>query len=260
MKLTVAGLSVRYGATQAIEGVDVAAHPGEVLAVIGPNGSGKSSLVKAIAGLVTHEGVVAFDGSTVRPERIGYMPQDIGARAALTVLEAVLLGRLGRLGLRVRPDDLAAVEAVLGELDLMPLASRYLGELSGGQRQLVFLAQALASEPALLLLDEPISALDIRHQLEVMEIVLRMTKSRGLTTLVILHDLNIAARFADRVLVMRKGRVVCCGQPDDVIELEMVASVFGVQAALSSAPDGRLIITPLRAIAAERAHAGRDLA
>jgi iron complex transport system ATP-binding protein len=230
--------------------VDLTAHPGEVLAVIGPNGSGKSSLVKAIAGLVKHEGVVRFDGSTARPERIGYMPQDIGARAALTVLEAVLLGRLGRLGLRVRPDDLAAVEAVLGELDLMPLASRYLGELSGGQRQLVFLAQALASEPALLLLDEPISALDIRHQLEVMEIVLRMTRARGLTTLVILHDLNIAARFADRVLVMRSGRAVCCGQPEAVIDAAMVASVFGVEATLSSDPQGRLIVTPLRALAA----------
>jgi iron complex transport system ATP-binding protein len=250
VKLTVEGLSVRYGATQAITGVDVAAHPGEVLAVIGPNGSGKSSLVKAIAGLVTHAGVVAFDGSPVRRERIGYMPQDIGARAALTVLEAVLLGRLGRLGLRVRPEDLAAVEAVLGELDLMPLASRYLGELSGGQRQLVFLAQALASEPSLLLLDEPISALDIRHQLEVMEIVLRMTKSRGLTTLVILHDLNIAARFADRVLVMRAGRAICCGRPEAVIDAAMVASVFGVEATLSADLDGRLIVTPLRAIAA----------
>jgi iron complex transport system ATP-binding protein len=248
VKLTVEGLSVRYGATQAIAGVDVAAQPGEVLAVIGPNGSGKSSLVKAIAGLVKHEGVVRFDGSPVRPERIGYMPQDIGARAALTVLEAVLLGRLGRLGLRVRPEDLAAVEAVLGELDLIPLASRYLGELSGGQRQLVFLAQALASEPSLLLLDEPISALDIRHQLEVMEIVLRMTKARGLTTLVILHDLNIAARFATAVMVMRKGRLVCHGKPTEVIDEGMVAAVFGVEAALSSAPDGRLIVTPLRAL------------
>jgi len=250
VKLTVEGLSVRYGTTQAIEALDVAAHPGEVLAVIGPNGSGKSSLVKAVAGLVKHDGVIRFDGSPVRPERIGYMPQDIGARAALTVLEAVLLGRLGRLGLRVRPDDLAAVEAVLGELDLMPLASRYLGELSGGQRQLVFLAQALASEPALLLLDEPISALDIRHQLEVMEIALSMTKSRDLTTLVILHDLNIAARFADRVLVMRSGRAVCCGRPEAVIDAAMVASVFGVEATLSCDPQGRPIVTPLRALAA----------
>jgi iron complex transport system ATP-binding protein len=249
VRLAVEGLSVAYGATQAIAGLDLVAHPGDVLAIIGPNGSGKSSVVKAIAGLVGHEGTVAFDGSSVRPERTGYMPQDIGARAALTVLEAVLLGRLGRLGLRVRRDDLDAVEAVLAELDLMPLTSRYLGELSGGQRQLFFLAQALASEPSLLLLDEPISALDIRHQLEVMEIVLRMTRVRGLTTLVILHDLNIAARFADAVMVMRRGRVVCCGKPDTVIDQSMVAAVFGVEAALSAAPDGRLIVTPLRAIA-----------
>lgn len=248
MRVTVEGLSVRYGATLAIESLDLVAEPGQVLAVIGPNGSGKSSLVKVIAGLVKHDGAIAFDGSPVRPERIGYMPQDIGARTALTVLETVLLGRLGRLGLRISPVDLAAVEAVMTELDLMPLASRFLGELSGGQRQLVFLAQALASEPTLLLLDEPISALDIRHQLEVMEIVLRMTKAHGLTTLVILHDLNIAARFADAVMVMRKGRVVCCGRPGDVIDEAMVASVFGVEAALSSAPDGRLVVTPMRAL------------
>lgn len=250
MRLTVEGLSVAYGPTQAITDLDLVAVPGEVLAVIGPNGSGKSSLVKAIAGLVKHEGIVSFDGSRERPERIGYMPQDIGARAALTVLEAVLLGRLGRLGLRVRPADLAAVEAVLDELDLTPLAARYLAELSGGQRQLVFLAQALASEPSLLLLDEPISALDIRHQLEVMEIVLRMTRARGLTTLVILHDLNIAARFADVVSVMRKGEVVCQGRPAIVIDEAMVAAVFGVEAALSAAPDGRLIVTPMRALSA----------
>lgn len=248
MRVTVKDLSVRYGSMQAIESLDLVAESGEVLAVIGPNGSGKSSLVKAVAGLVKHDGTVAFDGSPSRPERIGYMPQDIGARTALTVLETVLLGRLGRLGLRVGPADLAAVEAVLTELDLMPLASRYLGELSGGQRQLVFLAQALASEPTLLLLDEPISALDIRHQLEVMAIVLRMTRARGLTTLVILHDLNIAARFADRVMVMRRGRAVCCGAPGDVIDEGMVASVFGVEAALSSAPDGRLVMTPIRAL------------
>jgi iron complex transport system ATP-binding protein len=248
VRLTIEGLGVSYGATRAIEGVSLAAEPGEALAVIGPNGSGKSSLVKAVAGLLRHDGQVAFDGSARRPPRIGYMPQDIGGRAALTVLETVLLGRLGRLGLRVGAADLAAVEAVLADLDLTALASRYLGELSGGQRQLVFLAQALACEPTLLLLDEPISALDIRHQLQVMEIVLRLTKARNLTTLIVLHDLNIAARFADAVAVMRRGRLVRHGRPPRVIDAAMVASVFEVEAALSSAHDGRLIVTPLRAL------------
>ncbi|WP_199084498.1 ABC transporter ATP-binding protein [Bosea sp. ASV33] len=248
MKVRIESLSVRYGATTALAGLDLTAEPAEVLAVIGPNGSGKSSLIKAVAGLVPQQGRIVFEAEGGAERRIGYMPQDISSRAALTVLEAVLLGRLGRLGLRVKPEDLAMAQGVLDELDLGSLAGRYLGELSGGQRQLVFLAQALASEPNLLLLDEPISALDIRHQLEVMQIVRRLTHGRRLTTIVILHDLNIAARFADRIAVMGRGRLVCHGAPKAVIEPAMVAEVFGVEAAMSSGPDGALIVTPLRAV------------
>ena len=248
MRVSVTDLSVYYGATVAVEALDLTAEPGEFVAVVGPNGSGKSSLIKAIAGLVPHQGAIAFDGASLASARIGYMPQDTGSRAALTVLEAVLLGRLGRLGLRVDRADLAAAEAVLRSLGLTSLASRYLGELSGGQRQLVFLAQALASEPDLLLLDEPISALDIRHQLEVMQTVGRLTRELELTTIVILHDLNIAARFADRIAVMKQGRLICQGKPDTVVEPAMLATVFGVEAALSTAPDGRLAMTPLRAL------------
>ncbi len=246
MKVRIDDLSVRYGATTALTELDLTAEPSEVLAVIGPNGSGKSSLIKAIAGLVPYRGGIALDAAGGAERRVGYMPQDISSRAALTVLETVLLGRLGRLGLRVRPEDLAMAQGVLSEIGLDHLAGRYLGELSGGQRQLVFLAQALAAEPRLLLLDEPISALDIRHQLEVMEIVRRLTHERGLTTIVILHDLNIAARFADRIAVMRGGRRVCHGTPDAVIRTEMIADVFGVEAALSLAPDGSLVVAPLR--------------
>jgi iron complex transport system ATP-binding protein len=248
VKVRIESLSVRYGATTALAGLDLTAEPAEVLAVIGPNGSGKTSLIKAVAGMVPHQGRIVFEAEDGAERRIGYMPQDISSRAALTVLEAVLLGRLGRLGLRVKPEDLAMAQGVLDELDLGSLAGRYLGELSGGQRQLVFLAQALASEPNLLLLDEPISALDIRHQLEVMQIVRRLTHERRLTTIVILHDLNIAARFADRIAVMSRGRLACHGAPKAVIEPAMVAEVFGVEAAMSSAPDGALIVTPLRAV------------
>lgn len=248
MKVRIEDLSVRYGATTALAGLELTADPAEVLAVIGPNGSGKSSLIKAVAGLVPHRGSVVFEAGNGSERRIGYMPQDISSRAALTVLEAVLLGRLGQLGLRVKSSDLAMAGAVLDELGLRHLAGRYLGELSGGQRQLVFLAQALASEPNLLLLDEPISALDIRHQLEVMQIVRRLTHQRRLTTIVILHDLNIAARFADRIAVMCRGRLICHGSPKAVIEPAMIAEVFGVEAAMSSTPDGSLIVTPLRAV------------
>lgn len=248
MKVRIEDLSVRYGATTALAGLELTAEPAEVLAVIGPNGSGKSSLIKAVAGLVPHRGSVVFEAGNGSERHIGYMPQDISSRAALTVLEAVLLGRLGQLGLRVKSSDLAMAGAVLDELGLRHLAGRYLGELSGGQRQLVFLAQALASEPNLLLLDEPISALDIRHQLEVMQIVRRLTHQRRLTTIVILHDLNIAARFADRIAVMCRGRLICHGSPKAVIEPAMIAEVFGVEAAMSSTRDGSLIVTPLRAV------------
>ncbi|WP_186418227.1 ABC transporter ATP-binding protein [Bosea sp. CS1GBMeth4] len=250
MRLTIEDLSVRYGGTTALAGLGLSAMPGEVLGVIGPNGSGKSSLVKAVAGLVAHGGRILRGADDGAAARIGYMPQDTSTRAALTVLEAVLLGRLGSLGLRVKPDDLAMARAVLDELDLGRLAGRYLGELSGGQRQLVFLAQALAAEPKLLLLDEPISALDIRHQLGVMQTVRRLTHERRLTTVVVLHDLNIAARFADRIAVICAGRLIRHGRPAEVIEPETVATVFGVEAAMSAAPDGSLVVTPLRAVTA----------
>ena len=139
-----------------------------MLGIVGPNGSGKSTLVKAVAGLLKASGRIRFNGSEARPKSVGYMPQDLQTPMALTVLEVVLLGRLAELGLTVSADDLEAVRQVLQLLGMEALAGRYLSELSGGQRQMVFLAQALVSQPTVLLLDEPISALDICHQLEVL--------------------------------------------------------------------------------------------
>lgn len=211
--------------------VSLAAHPGEILVVIGPNGSGKSSLVKAIAGLVKHDGQVLFDQAAKRPSAIGYMAQDIVGRAALTVTEVVLLGRLGRLGLSVHPEDIRAVSRILAEIDLAHLAGRYLGELSGGQRQIAFLAQALAAEPAILLLDEPISALDLRHQLDVLELVRSLTRERRLTTVCVLHDLNAAARFADRLALMHEGRLFAIGAPAEVLTAPIIAAAFEMQRA-----------------------------
>jgi len=241
------GLSVRYGAQLALENASFTARPGEFLAVIGPNGSGKSSLVKAIAGLLVPSGGLSFDGGA-RPGRgIGYMPQDIGARATLTVLEAVLLGRLGRLGLRVSAADLDGVRAVLAELGIEALAPRYLEELSGGQRQLVFLAQALASAPKLLLLDEPISALDIRHQFDVLDRLRALTTERGLTTICVLHDLNAAGRYADQLFALKAGRTAAYGPVAQVLTRDLVATLFEVEALVEDR-EGRPSVTPLRAL------------
>lgn len=246
MKLAIRELSVRYGRTLAVDSVSLELAAGEVLAILGPNGSGKSSLVKAMAGQVPFGGGVAVEPAG--PARVGYMPQDVSSRAALTVLEAVLLGRLGRLGLRVLPDDLAMAGSILSELGIAALAGRYLGELSGGQRQLAFLAQALAAEPSVLLLDEPISALDIRHQLEVRETVRRLTRDRGLATAVVLHDLNFAARYTDRIAVMKSGRLVASGRPEEVIGPALMETVFGVEAVRTTGIDGCPAIVAIRPI------------
>lgn len=249
MKVVLEDLNVRYGACQAVAGVSLVAEPGEVLGLIGANGSGKSSVMKAIAGLIGHGGRIGFGDGGARPTRLGYMPQDIGGRSALTVLETVLLGRLDRLGLRVAAADLAAVAAVLAELDLAALSDRRLSELSGGQRQLVYLAQALAGDPPVLLLDEPISALDIRHQLDVLETVRRLTRSRNLSTLIVLHDLNAAARFCDRLGLMAEGAILVAGIPAQVLTPDHLAKAFHIEATIMADGDGFPVVTARRSLA-----------
>lgn len=250
MKIDVEKLVVRYGSHTAVDGVNLSATPGEILGVLGPNGSGKSSLVKAIAGILPHSGKVRIDGAVApSPSVIGYMPQDHQTRAALTVLETVLLGRLGRLGLRVSKADLAAAEEVLRDIGILSLAMRDLGTLSGGQRQLVFLAQALAGSPRVLLLDEPFSALDIRHQLEVAELLARLTRERKLTTIVVLHDIPMAGRLTDRLALLEGGRLMALGNRADVLASSAMRSVFQVEFVTDRAKDDRVEIHGMRLLA-----------
>lgn len=251
MRVEVEDLGVRYGRQIAVDRVSLAAMPGEILGVLGPNGSGKSSLVKAIAGVLPHRGTVRFDGVAEQPSVIGYMPQDHHSRAALTVLETVLLGRLGRLGLRVSDEDLASAGSVLDEIGIAPLALRDLGALSGGQRQLVFLAQALASAPRVLLLDEPFSALDIRHQLEVAELLARLTRERRLTTILVLHDLPMAARLADRIALLQNGRLMAMGESADILGSRAMRDVFQVEFMTERLEGDRIEIRSMQLIGRE---------
>jgi iron complex transport system ATP-binding protein len=258
VSLVARALSVSYGGRTVLHGVDLELAPGQLIALLGPNGSGKSTLLRGVAGLLPHRGSVSLAGRPRVSQRIGYMPQDTSATAALTVTEAVLLGRVERLSWRVSDDDLAAVESVLQRLGITGLASRGLGELSGGQRQLVFLAQALVAEPSVLLLDEPISALDLRHQLEVMETVRALTLERGLVTLVVLHDLNAAVRHADGVLLLHEGRVVASGPPDDVMTVAHLRRVFEVDVCLLPQAGRPAWIAPLAVAARGPGASGRD--
>lgn len=245
MSVSLRNVSVRYGRTVAVDRVSLVASAGEVTALVGSNGSGKSSLLKAVAGLLRCEGDVALPPHTGSGRPIGYMPQDTASNAALTVLEVVLLGRYQQLGLCLTKADMQAAAGTLASLGIHSLANRYLGELSGGQRQLVFLAQVLANEPRVLLLDEPISALDIHHQLHVLETIQRLTVAQNLVTLVVLHDLTAAARHADRVVVMANGRLEGAGSPAEVLTAPLIRRVFQVHADVGEGPGGKLAITAL---------------
>jgi iron complex transport system ATP-binding protein len=248
MTLAARNVSVRYATRLAVEDVSFDARPGEVLAVLGANGSGKSSLLKALAGIQPHGGAVTWNGGQAAAGSIGYMPQDNATRVALTAFEVVLLGRMRSLAFRVGPSDLAAAEAAMEEIGVADLATRSIGELSGGQRQMVLMAQVLAADPSILLLDEPTSALDIAHQLHVLDLLRTATRQRSLTTVAVLHDLNAAARFADRVALMHRGRLVGIGLPRDILCATSLEPAFSVTVAVDAGSDGHPVVLPLRAI------------
>ncbi|MBR0648571.1 ABC transporter ATP-binding protein [Roseomonas terrae] len=238
-RIAVDSVTVRYGDRLAVDGVSFTARAGDVVALVGPNGSGKSSLLRAAAGLLRCGGQVRCDG------RIAFLPQDNGARAALTVMETVLLGRIRALGMRVPETEVAHAVSTLDRLGIADLAMRLVPELSGGQRQLVFLAQMLASEPAILLLDEPTSALDLRNQLSLLSLLRGLARGCGLLVIVVLHDLNAAARFADRMLVLCNGRLVADGPGGEVLTETMLANVYGIRAEIGRSNEGVPLVVPI---------------
>jgi len=228
-------------------------------AVLGPNGAGKTTFIKCLAGLLESEGAVFVDDRPLADwpkaglhEVLGYLPQYSDCRSLLTVLEVVLLGRLASLSWRVKDEDLALALGTLDILGLGDLAARPLRELSGGQQQMVAIAQALVKNPKVLLFDEPSSSLDLRHQLEVFELIAGLTKEKDLVTVVAMHDLNLAARYADRLLFLHGGRFVAVGSPREVLTEELLLEVYGVEARVLLDDTGRPQIMPLRAVPSRR--------
>jgi iron complex transport system ATP-binding protein len=231
-------VSFGYGGDAVVQGVSFTVGRGEFLGVIGPNGSGKSTLLRLISGyLHPWRGQVLVQGRAVeRHERrelgrlIGVVPQETAVTFPFSVTEMVLFGRtphVGGFGFD-RDSDLAAAQRAMQRTDTAHLARRAITELSGGERQRVILARALAQEPAILLLDEPAAFLDIRHEVEMYDL-LRDLQREGMTVVSVLHDLNIAALYCDRLLLLHEGRVARAGTPSEVITYATLTEVYGTE-------------------------------
>lgn len=236
--LSVRGVCAGYGGRDVLRGLSLQSlPPGRITAVLGPNGCGKSTLLKTLAGLIPlRQGAIAWNGCDLavlpaaeRSALVAYMPQDLPDAVHLRVLEAVVAASRARSGRLGGQADVDAAQALLARLDIGHLAMRHLDELSGGQRQLAGLALALVQQPRVLLLDEPLSALDLRHQFEVMELLGRETRERGLVTLMATHDLAIALRHAEHAILLHDGTPVAQAGPADVLRPDILASVYGVR-------------------------------
>lgn len=239
LSLRLVDVGVSYGRRQVVGGVTTPAFAaGDVIALLGPNGAGKSTLLKRMAGLLTGPGRVELAGAG--PDEVGYLPQDHNAPAGLTVYESVLLAAKRDAAWSVSPADLAQVDATLERLAITDLAARGLDELSGGQRQMVSIAQSLVRGPRVLLMDEPTSALDLHRQLEVLAILRDLAQARGVIVLVSLHDVNLALRFASHALVMAQGRMLDCGAAPDIICARLMQAAFQVEARIERCSRGRV--------------------
>lgn len=245
--LQVGGLSCTLGTNKVLRGLTLPSlQGGQLVALLGRNGSGKSTLLKSIAGLVpAHADTLRLGQTSLQPltararaENIRYLPQSLPDFVHLTVTEAVLVALKARAAISTAT-AIHKVQAALHDLGIEHLAARYLDELSGGQKQLVGLAQALVHEPTVLLLDEPLASLDLNYQHHVMQMLHELAISRGLLVVIVLHDLNIALRYANMALLLHDGSLLASGAPDAVITPPHLAQAFLVQARLEHCSQGR---------------------
>lgn len=250
MTLEVRDLTFAYGARPILRGAGFAPlKKGHLTALIGPNASGKSTLFRAIAGLLTAKGKVTLgetDLATLSPKarlaRVCFMPQFFAANAALTVFDVVMMARKNLSGWRVTPEDTQAVAEALNDAQIGHLSEAYISELSGGQAQMVSVAQALIRSSDVYLFDEPTSALDLNHQLRVLSQIRDAIAERGAVGIVALHDLNLAARFADHLILLRHGEVLAEGSPSDVLYLPEIAETYGVDIHITTGPKEDLVV------------------
>jgi len=254
VNITIKGLKFSYNGSNILDDLDLEIEDSEVLGLVGPNGSGKTTLIKCIDRILKPRGSILLDGREMEDmrrkeiaKRLGYVPQSGPAPLATTVFDTVLMGRRPQISWRVSDGDIKKVSDTLEQLDLQGLAMRDFSQLSGGQKQKVLIARALCQEPAVLLLDEPTSNLDMRHQLEVLEIITTLVKEKRISVVMALHDLNLAAMFADKLAILKDGKIYAAGKPADLLTAWNIRDVYGVEAMVMDNM-GRPYIVPIRSL------------
>ncbi|RDI18043.1 iron complex transport system ATP-binding protein [Rhodococcus sp. AG1013] len=257
-RLVAESLTLGYGDRVIVEGLDVEIPTGVITTVIGPNGCGKSTMLRALGRLLKpRAGTVLLDGKAITTMRtkdvartLGMLPQAPVAPEGLTVADLVARGRHPHQSWirQWSSDDETEVAHALALTGVADLADRPVDQLSGGQRQRAWISMALAQGTDILLLDEPTTYLDLSHSVEVLDLVDRMHEEMGRTVIMVLHDLNLAVRYSDHLIVMAEGRIVASGAPQDVISAELLLEVFGLEAAVIDDPvSDRPLIVPIGA-------------
>ncbi|MEW6380126.1 MAG: ABC transporter ATP-binding protein [bacterium] len=237
MSLRVKDLSFSYGKECILKGISFTAEKGEIVSIAGPNGSGKSTLLKCMNMILRSRGTIFFDSidlrkmkSRQRAQIIAYVPQNISGSFPIMVFDSVLLGRRPYIGWRAGTRDLEIVSKIISSMRLSHLMLKSYNQLSGGERQKVLIARALAQEPKLFLLDEPTSNLDLKHQLEVFACLKEISKRDGISVIITIHDLNLASQFSDTVIFLKDGYIHDSGKPERVMTRENIKTVYGVDA------------------------------
>lgn len=249
------GISVSFGGRKILDKVDLSVKPGEMIALLGPNGAGKTTLLRTMAGLQQcEEGQILFQGQslgkvpkTELAQKLAYLAQGANCQWPLKVERVVALGRIPHLPSRtnIQEQDCKVISEALQRADVAHLVGRTVTTLSGGERTRVMLARALASEPQILLADEPVAALDPLHQIEVMSLMGTIAHT-GASVVVVLHDLNLALQYCDRIVLLHEGKIAADNAPENVLTEEMLQKVYGIKARFVESEGDRWILPKQR--------------